>query len=58
MDIKDVPNLFLFPLRPGDPPEYGYLYAIPAAALLGGYITTAMQVIIQTPTIFKKTTRV
>lgn len=29
--------------RPGDPPEYGYLYAIPAAALLGGYITTAMQ---------------
>ncbi|KAG7304471.1 hypothetical protein JYU34_011415 [Plutella xylostella] len=29
--------------RPGDPPEYGYLYAIPAAALLGGYLTTAMQ---------------
>ncbi|KAJ0181250.1 hypothetical protein K1T71_003335 [Dendrolimus kikuchii] len=29
--------------RPGDPQEYGYLYAIPAAALLGGYITTAMQ---------------
>ncbi|KAG6462078.1 hypothetical protein O3G_MSEX013045 [Manduca sexta] len=29
--------------RPGDPPEYGYLYAIPAAALMGGYITTAMQ---------------
>ncbi|XP_013148388.1 PREDICTED: NAD(P) transhydrogenase, mitochondrial-like [Papilio polytes] len=29
--------------RPGDPPEYGYLYGIPAAALLGGYITTAMQ---------------
>ncbi|KAL4715246.1 hypothetical protein ACJJTC_007828 [Scirpophaga incertulas] len=29
--------------RPGDPPEYGYLYTIPAAALLGGYITTAMQ---------------
>ncbi|XP_032530096.2 NAD(P) transhydrogenase, mitochondrial-like [Danaus plexippus] len=29
--------------RPGDPPEYGYLYAIPAAALLGGYVTTAMQ---------------
>ncbi|XP_060810547.1 NAD(P) transhydrogenase, mitochondrial [Amyelois transitella] len=29
--------------RPGDPPEYGYLYAIPAVALLGGYITTALQ---------------
>ncbi|CAH2237452.1 jg12786 [Pararge aegeria aegeria] len=29
--------------RPGDPPEYGYLYSIPAAALLGGYLTTAMQ---------------
>ncbi|KAI5635359.1 4TM region of pyridine nucleotide transhydrogenase, mitoch domain-containing protein [Phthorimaea operculella] len=29
--------------RPGDPPEYGYLYGIPAAALLGGYITTMMQ---------------
>lgn len=30
--------------RPGDPPEYGYLYSIPAAALLGGYLTAAMQV--------------
>lgn len=29
--------------RPTDPPEYGYLYGIPAAALLGGYITAAMQ---------------
>ncbi|XP_048006335.1 NAD(P) transhydrogenase, mitochondrial-like [Leguminivora glycinivorella] len=29
--------------RPGDPPEYGYLYSIPAAALLGGYLVTAMQ---------------
>ncbi|XP_046968369.1 NAD(P) transhydrogenase, mitochondrial-like [Vanessa cardui] len=29
--------------RPDDPPEYGYLYSIPAAALLAGYLTTAMQ---------------
>ncbi|XP_045489395.1 NAD(P) transhydrogenase, mitochondrial-like [Pieris rapae] len=29
--------------RPGDPPEYGYLYGIPATALLAGYIVTAMQ---------------
>ncbi|GBP31227.1 NAD(P) transhydrogenase, mitochondrial [Eumeta japonica] len=29
--------------RPGDPPEYGYLYAIPATALLGGYIVTSLQ---------------
>ncbi|KAI8429977.1 hypothetical protein MSG28_000432 [Choristoneura fumiferana] len=29
--------------RPTDPPEYGYLYGIPAAALLGGYFVTAMQ---------------
>ncbi|XP_052737342.1 NAD(P) transhydrogenase, mitochondrial isoform X2 [Bicyclus anynana] len=30
-------------VKPGDPAEYGYLYSIPAAALLGGYLTTAMQ---------------
>ena len=23
--------------RPGDPPEYNYLYGLPAAAFLGGY---------------------
>lgn len=37
-------KLFCDILRPGDPPEYGYLYGIPAVALLGGYIATAMQV--------------
>lgn len=28
--------------RPSDPPEYNYLYAIPAAAFLGGYLTAYM----------------
>ena len=28
--------------RPGDPPEYNYLYAIPAAAFLGGYMASHM----------------
>ena len=28
--------------RPGDPPEYNYLYAIPAAAFLGGYLASHM----------------
>lgn len=40
INLKKSPIFY----RPGDPPEYGYLYGIPAAALLGGYITTAMQV--------------
>lgn len=30
--------------RPDDPPEHGYLYAIPAAALMGGYLATAAAV--------------
>lgn len=30
--------------RPGDPKEYGSLYAIPATAFLGGYLATTMQV--------------
>lgn len=29
--------------RPGDPPEYNSLYAIPAATFLGGYGYAAMQ---------------
>lgn len=29
--------------RPGDPPEHNYLYGIPAAAFLGGYILAAAQ---------------
>ena len=28
--------------RPGDPPEYNYLYAIPGAAFLGGYMAAHM----------------
>ena len=29
--------------RPGDPPEYNYLFAIPGAAFLGGYMVAHMQ---------------
>lgn len=29
--------------RPGDPPEYNYLYAIPGVAFLGGYMAAHMQ---------------
>lgn len=28
--------------RPTDPPEYNYLYAIPAAVFVGGYTATAL----------------
>lgn len=34
-------TLFLF-FRPTDPPEYNYLYGIPAAAFLGAYSLAAL----------------
>lgn len=34
----------MFVNRPGDPPEYGALYGIPAAGFLAAYAATTMQV--------------
>lgn len=34
-------SVFAFLHRPTDPPEYNYLYGIPATAFLGGYAASA-----------------
>ena len=40
VDDDDDDDVVRFP--PGDPPEYTYLYAIPGAAVLGGYAAAKM----------------